>query len=94
MAEADAELLGISGDHLWAHKAYARSLGGLPFPLLADWGMHVTRRYGVYDRERDVPRRSVFVIDREGILRFKNVNFKARDPGHYAEVLERIADLP
>ena len=90
----DAELIGISGDHVWAHKAYAESLGSLPFPLLADWGMRVTRLYGVHNAERDVPKRSVFVLDRRGIVRFKNTAFDARDPGHYAEVLEQIADLP
>ncbi len=92
--EADAELLGISGDHTWAHKAYADSLGGLPFPLLADWGMNVVRLYGVHNPERNAPKRSVFVIDREGVVRFKNTAFDARDPGHYAEVLEQIAALP
>jgi len=90
----EAELLGISGDHIWAHKAYAESLGGLPFPLLADWGMDVTRLYGVHNSERNTPKRAAFVIDREGVLRFKNTAFDARDPGHYAQVLEQIADLP
>ena len=94
MVEADAQLLGISGDHIWAHKAFAESLGGLPFPLLADWGMRVTRLYGVHNPERDAPTRSAFVIDRQGIIRFKNTAFDARDPGHYAEVLEQIAELP
>ena len=93
MTGADAELLAISGDHTWAHKAYAESLGGLPFPLLADWGMQVTRLYGVHNPERNAPTRSAFVIDREGILHFKNTAFDARDPGHYAEVLEQIAAL-
>jgi peroxiredoxin len=92
--QADAELLAMSGDHIWAHKAYADSLGGLPFPLLADWGMHVTRLYGVHNAERDVPKRSAFIVDREGIVRFKNTAFDARDPGHYAQVLEKLAELP
>ncbi len=92
--ENDAQLLGISGDHLWAHKAYADALAGLPFPLLADWGMRVVRLYGVYNPDRDTPTRSAFVIDREGIIRFKNTAFNARDPGHYAEILEQIAELP
>jgi peroxiredoxin len=91
---ADAKLLGISGDHVWAHKAYADKLGGLPFPLLADWGMEVVRLYGVHNQERNAPKRAVFVLDREGIVRFKNTTFDARDVGHYAEVLEELAALP
>jgi len=87
-------LFGISGDHTWAHKAYAESLGGLPFPLLADWGMKVTRLYGVHNAERDAPQRSVFIIDRDGVIRFKNTAFDPRNPDHYAEVLEKVAALP
>jgi len=36
-AKGEMQVLGISVDHIWAHKAYAKSLGDLPFPLLADW---------------------------------------------------------
>jgi peroxiredoxin len=83
----------MSGDHVWAHKAYAESLGGLPFPLLADWGMKVTRAYGVHNAERDAPKRSVFLLDRDGVVHFKNTSFEARDPGHYAQVLEKLGEI-
>ncbi len=94
VSEADAELLGISGDHLWAHKAFAKEMGGLPYPLLADWGMNVVKQYGAYNPERNAPKRVVYVIDREGVIRFKNDAFDARDPGHYAQVLEELAKVP
>jgi len=87
-------VLAISGDHIWAHRAFARSLHGLPYPLLADWGMHVTRLYGVHSPERDCPIRTAFVIDREGIVQFVNATFDPRDPGHYAQVLEVLEKLP
>jgi peroxiredoxin len=92
--EYDAELLAISGDHLWAHKAFSRSLNGIPYPLLADWGMNVVKLYGVHNAERNCPIRSAFLVDREGILRFVNATFDARDPGHYAQVLEELQKLP
>jgi peroxiredoxin len=94
VAEAGGELLGISGDHLWAHKAYAKQLGNLPFPLLADWGMDVTKRYGVHNAERNAPKRVVFILDREGVVRFKNATFDPRDPGSYVQVLEEFQKLP
>lgn len=87
-------MLGISGDHLWAHKAYAKSLGDLPFPLLADWGMKVTKLYGVHNPDRDAPRRIVFIIDRDGVVRFKHDTFDPRNPAHYAEVLDVLTRLP
>jgi peroxiredoxin len=92
--EYGAELLAISGDHLWAHKAFSRSLDGIPYPLLADWGMNVVKLYGVHNPERNCPIRSAFLVDREGILRFVNAAFDARDPGHYAQVLEELQKLP
>jgi peroxiredoxin len=88
------EVLAISGDHIWAHRAFARSLNGLPYPLLADWGMDVTRLYGVHNAERNCPNRVAFVIDREGIVQFMNAEFNARDVGHYAQVLEELEKLP
>ena len=92
--EMGAELLAISGDHVWAHKAFSRSLDGIPYPLLADWGQAVTKLYGVQNAERFCPIRSAFVVDREGILRFVNAEFNTRDPGHYAQVLEELQKLP
>jgi len=94
VTESGGELLAISGDHLWAQKAFARSMDGLPYPLLADWGMNVTKLYGVHNAERNCPTRVAILIDRDGIVRFINSAFDARDPGHYAQVLEKLAELP
>ena len=92
--ESGGELLAISGDHIWAHRAFSKSLDGVPYPLLADWGQAVTRLYGVHNAERNCPTRAAFVVDREGSVRFVNPAFDARDPGHYAEVLEELQKLP
>jgi peroxiredoxin len=92
--EYDAEVLAISGDHVWAHKAFSKSLDGIPYPLLADWGAAVTKLYGVYNAERHCAIRSAFIVDREGNVRFINPTFDARDPGHYAQMLEELEKLP
>ncbi|MCC7369587.1 MAG: redoxin domain-containing protein [Chloroflexi bacterium] len=94
MRDADAELLAISGDHIWAHRAFSKALDGLPFPLLADWGMDVTKAYGAHNAERNCPTRVAIVVDRDGIVRFVNTAFDARDPGHYVEVIEQLQALP
>ncbi|MBI3967839.1 MAG: redoxin domain-containing protein [Chloroflexi bacterium] len=94
MRAAGAEILAISTDHNWTHRAFTTSLGGLPFPLLADWDKQVTRRYGILDENRGSPKRAVFIVDCEGIVRFKNDAFDARNPGHYDEALEAVAALP
>jgi peroxiredoxin len=56
--------------------------------------MDVVKLYGVHNQERNAPKRAVFVLDREGVVRFKNTAFDARDVGHYAEILEELAALP
>ena len=56
--------------------------------------MDVTKQYGAHNPERNAPKRIVFILDRDGVVRFKNNAFDARDPGHYAQVLEELAKLP
>jgi len=61
----------VSVDSPATHTAWANSLGGIPFPLLADF--HPKGRtgmaYGIYNEDRGTARRSVFVIDAAGIIR-------------------------
>lgn len=94
LQDGDAEVLAISADSLPSHKAFAEQLGGLPFPLLSDWHRTVAPAYGVWNAERQVPIRSVFVVDREGVLRFVNPRFDARDDANYEQVLQAVGSLP
>lgn len=50
-----------------------RSLGGLGYPLLSDMHRRACQAYGVHNPERNIARRSTFIVDREGILRFVEV---------------------
>jgi peroxiredoxin len=60
-----------------AHVAFARHLQA-PFPLVSDFNRQVVRQFGI-DYLEDEPfggwwgmsRRSVFVVDRDGIVRYK-----------------------
>jgi alkyl hydroperoxide reductase subunit AhpC len=94
IAKADVQVLGISVDHIWSHKAFAHSLGDLPFPLLADWDKSVARRYGVLLEDRGVAQRSLFLIDYRGYLRWSNPKFNMRDPVEYSALIEAMATLP
>jgi peroxiredoxin len=80
--EYGAEVLGISVDGVWSHRAFAEARN-LDFPLLADFEPkgHVARAYGVY-RERDgTAERALFVIDAEGIVRWSYVSPIDVNPG-------------
>src|SRR5258706_4473023 len=67
----DAQLLGISVDSAWCHAAYAKNRK-LEFKLLADFEPKgaVARQYGVYRQSDGTTERALFVIDREGVIRW------------------------
>ncbi len=68
--EHDAMLLGISVDNLPALHAWLKEMGGLWFPVLADFWPHgkVASRYGLLRRDGTAERALVF-IDKKGIIR-------------------------
>jgi len=92
--KADTQVLAISVDHIWAHKAYAKSLGDLPFPLLADWDKAVTRRWGVLNEETGAARRSLFLVDYLGRLRWRNPRYDWRSEEQYSAMVEAMLGLP
>ena len=66
-----AVLLGISPQDVDSHEAWAKKRN-LQFPLLADTDRAVAKQYGVAAPVIGI-RRSVFVIDAEGVLRYKDM---------------------
>jgi peroxiredoxin len=78
----NAELLGISVDSMWCHQAFARDRR-LRFPLLADFEPkgEVARRYGAYRAGDGTSERSLFVIDRDGIIRWSYLSPVGVNPG-------------
>ena len=66
-----ATVWAISPQGLASHEQFARKYN-LAFPLLADEGLKVSRQYGITLGGAGL-RRSVFVIDADGILRWKHV---------------------
>ena len=78
----DAELLGISVDGVWCHTAFAKDRD-LHFPLLADFEPKgaVARAYGAYLDDLGITERALFVIDKNGIIRWSYVSPIAVNPG-------------
>jgi len=92
-----AVLLGISVDGVWCHAAFAQARK-LHFPLLADFEPKggVARAYGVYRLPEGVTERALFVIDREGVIRWSYVSPIGVNPGAdgILEALEAIGQAP
>ncbi len=77
-----AELVGISVDGVWCHTAYAKDRN-LHFPLLADFEPKgaVARLYGVYHDDWGIAERALFVIDKDGIIRWSYMSPIGVNPG-------------
>lgn len=90
---ADAQVVGVSVDSRFANAAWATQLGGISFPLLSDFYPHgaVTERYGVLN-PRGMAERAIFVIDKDGIVRYIDVHElkEAPDPAVLFEELDKL----
>ena len=83
--KANARIFGISVDSPYALAKYKEEQK-LNFPLLSDFNKEVSETYGALYESfgaglKGVSKRSAFVIDKDGIVR-------------YAEVLENAGELP
>lgn len=83
--QLDAQILAISVDSLYTLDKWKQEQG-FNFPLLSDFNKTVSKKYDTLYKDfvfemKGVSKRSAFVIDREGIVR-------------YAEVLENAGELP
>ena len=82
---AGADVVAISVDSLFTLDKFKQEQG-LNFPLLSDFNKEVSRSYGCLYEDfvldmKGVSKRSAFVVDKNGVIR-------------YAEVLESAGDLP
>lgn len=67
--EVGAQMLAISPQSVESHERFSCGNGGFAFPLLADEDKAVGRTYGILG-PLDFYRRSVFVVDPDGIVRY------------------------
>lgn len=90
----DTEVLAISCDPMFALRAFADQ-DGLNFPLLSDFWPHgeVARAYDVFDESTGAARRSSYVIDKEGLVRWAvhNAMPEGRDLDEHLAQLTAVA---
>jgi peroxiredoxin (alkyl hydroperoxide reductase subunit C) len=87
------ELMTISVDSPFAQKAWATQ-EGYTFTQLADFWPHgaVAQAYGVFNAEKGFAFRGTFLVDREGVVRFAEMNppGEARDQNAWRKALETV----
>ena len=94
--QANAQVFGISVDTFFALKAFADAQG-LTFPLLSDFNKQTIRDYGVFNEDmiglKGIAKRAVFVIDKDGVVRHKEVLDDARNEPNYDRVFAALEGL-
>ncbi|MFS8478671.1 MAG: peroxiredoxin [Micromonosporaceae bacterium] len=89
----DVQVLTVSVDSVFAQKTWAQQ-EGFQFPLLSDFWPHgeVARKFGVFNEERGIANRGTFIIDREGIVRFAEMNMpgEPRDQDAWRKALAAL----
>jgi peroxiredoxin len=94
--QAHAQVYGISVDTFFALKAF-HDQQGYTFPLLSDFNKQAIRDYGVVNEDmiglKGIAKRAVFVIDKDGIVRHREVLEDARNEPNYEAVFQTLASL-
>jgi peroxiredoxin len=97
----NAAVYGISGDNPFAQEAWAQK-EKITVPLLSDYEHKVAKDYGVmYDSflpqmnlgMGGVPKRSAFIIDKNGLIQYAESNDDARQLPNFDKIKAKLADL-
>jgi peroxiredoxin len=87
-------VLGVSTDTFFSLKAWGDQQK-LTFPLLSDYNKDVIRKYGVVNPDmvglKDISKRAVFVIGRDGTVKHREVLDDARNEPDYSKINQAVA---
>jgi len=78
--ELNCEVVGVSTDSHFSHLAWintprkAGGLGGLNYPLLADFNKSISRDYGVLLEDAGIALRGLFLVNPEGVVEHQSIN--------------------
>ncbi|PSN84208.1 peroxiredoxin [Candidatus Marsarchaeota G2 archaeon ECH_B_SAG-F08] len=95
----NAQVVGISVDPPFSNKAFKEQYK-LNFPILSDYNREAVKAYGVAHNDfanlkgYTAAKRSVFILDKDGIIRYKWVSDDPRVEPNYDEILEQLKKLP
>jgi peroxiredoxin len=92
LSKLNATVLGISGDYVFSHQEWAK-YHKLQFPLLSDHDHHVAKMFNSYREDTGFNKRTVYLIDKDGVIRYVNPDFKAGDSADYDALRAELAKL-
>lgn len=90
------EIVAVAVTAIFSQQRFARELG-VAFPLLSDWNGKVAASYGVrYDvwkGHEGLAKRSVFLIDTDGVVRYRWVTDNAEEVPDFSHAIEALRRL-
>ena len=92
LSKLNATVLAISGDYVFSHQEWAK-YHKLQFPLLSDHDHAVAKTYDSYNEKYGFNNRTVYLVDKEGVVRYVNLAFKAGDKKDYDALRAELEKL-
>ena len=98
--DMNATVYGISGDNPFAQEAWAQK-EKITVPLLSDYEHKIAKEYDVmYDSflppnlgMGGVPKRSAFIVDRNGVIQYAESNDDARELPNFDKIKAKLSEL-
>jgi len=89
---ASTEVLGISRDSVYSHKAWQEALG-LKHRLLSDMSGDVAKKYGMWLDDKFITKRATVVVDKQGTVKYVKVQeiLTARDDNEILGALKSLS---
>lgn len=92
LGKLNATVLGISGDYVFSHQAWAKQ-HNLPFALASDHNHSVAKAYDSYREDVGFNKRTIYLIDKAGVIRYVNPDFKASAKTDYDTLRAEVEKL-
>lgn len=92
LAELGVQVFGISGDYVYSHREWARSLQ-LPFALLSDHAHAVATLYASYNPATGYNLRTVFVVNRNGTIAYVDMQYAPGSEESFQRLRRALAAL-
>jgi len=99
LTDLDAQVIGVSVNDPSLNKGFAEK-NYLPYPILSDYNREVIKRYGLEASDNaglqgaTVAKRSIFLLDRQGVIRYMWVSDNPELEPNYEEIKEKLKQIP
>ncbi len=98
LTDLNAQVIGVSVNDPFTNKGFAEK-NRLPYPILSDYNREVVKRYGLELEDfaglkgYTVAKRSIFILDQEGIIRYMWVSENPAVEPNYAEIQQALEEI-